>query len=118
KDTHDGSTPAGNSMAATALLRLATLTGRQDLREKAEATLRTFRGQMNDAPHVSGQMLIAADYWLGPVQEFALIGEAGRPGAAGPAARRAGGRCGRSARAFARTRWSPSAPRPTPRPTN
>jgi uncharacterized protein YyaL (SSP411 family) len=31
KDLHDGSTPSGNAMAVTALLRLAALTGRRDL---------------------------------------------------------------------------------------
>ena len=31
KDLHDGSTPRGNAMAVTALLRLAALTGRRDL---------------------------------------------------------------------------------------
>jgi uncharacterized protein YyaL (SSP411 family) len=77
KDTHDGSTPAGNSMAASALLRLASLTGRSDLRAKADETLRAFRGQMKDAPHASGQLLMAADFAAGPVQEFAVVGDAG-----------------------------------------
>src|SRR5262249_32886836 len=44
KDPHDNAIPSGNSMAVTALLRLARLTGRMDLQEKAEATLRLFRG--------------------------------------------------------------------------
>src|SRR5262245_13320941 len=40
KDPHDSSVPSGNSMAVTALLRLARMTGRIDLQEKAEATLK------------------------------------------------------------------------------
>jgi uncharacterized protein YyaL (SSP411 family) len=75
KDPHDNATPSGNSMAVTALLRLAKLTGRKDLLEKAEATLRLFRGLMASAPMAVGQMLAALDFYLGPVQEFAIVGD-------------------------------------------
>jgi uncharacterized protein YyaL (SSP411 family) len=75
KDPHDSSIPSGNAMAATALLRLARLTGRSDLLERALATLRLFRGLLNEAPQASGQMLIAVDFHLGPVQEFAVVGD-------------------------------------------
>jgi uncharacterized protein len=75
KDPHDSSIPSGNSMAVTALLRLAGLTGRSDLREKAETTLRLFQGLMAELPSAAGQMLIALDFYVGPVQEFAIIGE-------------------------------------------
>jgi uncharacterized protein YyaL (SSP411 family) len=75
KDPHDSSIPSGNSMAVTALLRLAKLTGRKDLQERAEATLRLFRGQLAGSPLASGQMLLALDFYLGPVQEFALVGD-------------------------------------------
>jgi uncharacterized protein YyaL (SSP411 family) len=62
-------------MAVTALLRLAKLTGRTDLLEKAEATLRLFRGLMADHPMAAAQMLIALDFHLGPVQEFVVVGD-------------------------------------------
>jgi uncharacterized protein YyaL (SSP411 family) len=75
KDPHDSSIPSGNSMAVTALLRLAKLTGRGDLMEKAEATLRASRGLMDASPTAAGQMLIALDFYLGPVQEFAVVGD-------------------------------------------
>jgi uncharacterized protein YyaL (SSP411 family) len=75
KDPHDSSIPSGNSMAVTALLRLAKLTGRMDLMEKAEATVRLFRSLMTAMPMAAGQMLVAFDFYLGPVQEFALIGD-------------------------------------------
>ena len=45
KDLHDSSIPSGNSMAVTALLRLRHLTGRTDLADKAERTLRAARGR-------------------------------------------------------------------------
>ena len=79
KDPQDGSTPSGNSMAVTALLRLAKLTGRADLHEKAEATLRLFRNLMSSAPSVAGQMLMALDFYLGPVREYAVVGDPAQP---------------------------------------
>jgi uncharacterized protein len=74
KEAHDSSVPSSNAMAATALLRLAKLTGRMDLLEKAEATLRLFGGLMTASPLAAGQMLLALDFWLGPVQEIAVVG--------------------------------------------
>jgi uncharacterized protein YyaL (SSP411 family) len=76
KDMHDGSTPSGNAMAVTALLRLAALTGRRDLAEAAERTLRGYRETMAEHPAASGQMLIALDFYLGPVQQVAIVGPA------------------------------------------
>ena len=74
KDPYDNATPSGNSMAVTGLLRLVKLTGRQDLQEKAEATLQLYRGLMASSPAAVGQMLVAYDFHLGPVQEFAVVG--------------------------------------------
>jgi uncharacterized protein YyaL (SSP411 family) len=76
KDPQDNATPSGNSMAVTALLRLAKLTGRMDLWQKAEATLQLFRGLMAQAPMAAGQMLTALDFYLGPVPELAVVGPA------------------------------------------
>jgi uncharacterized protein YyaL (SSP411 family) len=75
KDSHDSSIPSGNAVAALALLRLAKLTGRQDLFVKGEETLRLFRGLMAASAVAAGQMLVALDFYLGPVQEFAMIGD-------------------------------------------
>jgi uncharacterized protein YyaL (SSP411 family) len=74
KDPHDGSVPSGNSMAATALLRLSHLTGRRDLADKAMRTIQLVRASMEEAPTAFGQMLVALDYQLGPVEEFAIVG--------------------------------------------
>jgi uncharacterized protein YyaL (SSP411 family) len=46
KDPQDSSIPSGNSMAVMGLLRLSRLTGRPELREKGETTLRLFQGLM------------------------------------------------------------------------
>lgn len=76
KDPHDGSIPSGNAMAVTALLRLAKLTGRRDFHERAEKTLRLFAGVLSRQPHAAAQMLIALDFYLGPVREIAVVGNA------------------------------------------
>jgi uncharacterized protein YyaL (SSP411 family) len=75
KDPNDNATPSGNSVAVLALLRLAKLTGRADLMEKATATLRLFHDLLANRPFVAGQMLIALDFYLGPVREFVVVGD-------------------------------------------
>jgi uncharacterized protein YyaL (SSP411 family) len=75
KDLHDSSIPSGNAMAVSGLLRLGKLTGRKDFSEKAEATLRTCAGLMEASPMAAGQMLIALDFHLGPVREFAVVSD-------------------------------------------
>jgi uncharacterized protein len=79
KDVHDGSTPSGNAVAVTVLLRLAKLLDRRDFAAKAEETLRGYRETMAEHPAAAGQMLIALDFYLGPVQEIAIIGKASDP---------------------------------------
>ena len=79
KDLQDGSVPSGNAMAATALLRLSKLTGRTKDAVKAEETLKTYRSLMADTPMGAGQMLVALDFWLGPIDEIAVIGAEDSP---------------------------------------
>jgi uncharacterized protein YyaL (SSP411 family) len=75
KDPQDSSVPSGNGMAVTALLRLAKLTGRTDLQDRAMKTLKLFSGLLIQSPRAAGQMLTGLDFHLGPVQEFAVVGE-------------------------------------------
>jgi uncharacterized protein YyaL (SSP411 family) len=75
RDAQDSSVPSANGMAVTALLRLAKLTGRADLQERALKTLRLFSGVLTGSPRAAGQMLIGLDFHLGPVQEFAVVGD-------------------------------------------
>jgi len=77
KDPHDQATPSGNSLAALGLLRLFHLTGRAEFRDKAEQTLLAFRGLLTSSPMAAGQMLIALDVYLGPVDEIAIVGTPG-----------------------------------------
>jgi uncharacterized protein YyaL (SSP411 family) len=74
KDLHDASVPSGNAMAATALLRLGKLCGKMDYLEAAGRTLAVARNVMERTPTGAGQMLIALDLWLGPVNELVLLG--------------------------------------------
>ena len=60
-------------MAVVALLRLAKLTGRTDLWDKAERTLKLYQGLMASHPQAAGQMLMALNFYLGPVQEIAIV---------------------------------------------
>ena len=76
KEVHDGSTPSGNAVAVTVLLRLAKLCGRRDFAAKAEEVLRGSRAVMEDHPSAAGQMLVALDFYLGPVDEVAVVGPA------------------------------------------
>ncbi len=74
KEPTDNATPSGNAMAATALLRLAALTGRSDLEDHARRALESVRALLEQAPTAAGQSLIALDFLLAPTREFAVIG--------------------------------------------
>jgi uncharacterized protein YyaL (SSP411 family) len=74
KDFHDASVPSGNGMAATALIRLGKITGRADYLQSAERTLVAGMSVMERAPAAAGQLLLALDLWLGPMQELVLVG--------------------------------------------
>lgn len=75
KDSQDGATPSGNSMMATALLKLSCLTSRNDYRDAAEATLSVLNNQLRRAPMSGGQALLAVDHLLSPMLQV-VIGSA------------------------------------------
>ncbi len=74
KDAQDSSTPSGNALAATMLLRLGKLCGRSDYLEAAQRTLQSFTAMMERHPTAAGQMLIALDFYLGPTPEVVVMG--------------------------------------------
>ncbi len=74
KEMHDGSTPAGNSVAVMVLVRLANLLHREDYRIGAMETLQAYRNWMLESPGGAGQLLIALDYYLGPPKQMVLVG--------------------------------------------
>lgn len=79
KDQHDSSTPSGSAVAITGLLRLAELTGNSRWRSEAERGLKSLVGLMEASPMAAGQLLIALDFALGPVQQIAIVGRRGEP---------------------------------------
>ncbi|HEY4232153.1 MAG TPA: thioredoxin domain-containing protein [Lacipirellulaceae bacterium] len=75
KELTDSSTPSGNALAATALLRLGKLLGRAEYLDAAERTLTIAAPIMERVPLAAGQMLLALDLNLGPSFELALVGD-------------------------------------------
>ncbi|MDZ4818586.1 MAG: thioredoxin domain-containing protein [Planctomycetota bacterium] len=75
KDMQDSATPSGNSMAATALLRLGKLTGRTEYLTAAEGAIRAAATLMQRYPSAAGQMLLALDMYLGPTFELVLLAD-------------------------------------------
>ena len=75
KEWQDSSTPSGNALAATALLRLGKLTGRQDYLDAALETLHAAAGLMDRFPTAAAQMLTALELHLGPTPEIVILGD-------------------------------------------
>jgi hypothetical protein len=79
KDDYDGAEPSGNSALALALLRLARITGREELRASAESALRAFAPKMRQAGSALPQMLVARMFSLARPMEIVLAGELDAP---------------------------------------
>ncbi len=76
----DGAIPAGNAVAALALLRLHHLTGDPHYRERAEEILRLFHGAAAENPFGYATYLEALGFWGdGPV-EVVVVGRRDDPG--------------------------------------
>jgi uncharacterized protein YyaL (SSP411 family) len=76
KDDYDGAEPSGNSVATLALLKLAAITGREDLRKPAETTLRLFAHRLQNFPQAMPFMLHAVDFWLEEPRRVVVAGDA------------------------------------------
>jgi len=74
KELTDSSTPSGNALAATVLLRLGRLLGRADYSDAAVKTLAAAATVLERIPTACGQMLMALDRYLGPAYELVLVG--------------------------------------------
>ncbi len=72
KDSQDGATPSGNSMLATALLKLSVLTGRTEFQETSRGILSALESQLRRAPMSGGQALIAVDHLLSPMVDVVI----------------------------------------------
>ena len=74
KPMQDSPTPAGNSTAAAALLRLEALSGRAAFRAKAEETLAAFSGVIEHYGLYAGSYGLALERLLLPATQVAIIG--------------------------------------------
>jgi len=75
KDIMDNATPAGNSVAAEVLLRLAAFTGEEKYRQRAGDYLRSLADIMVQHPQAFGHALGALDFAISQAKEIAIIGE-------------------------------------------
>jgi hypothetical protein len=74
KEFDDHPVPSGNSMLAFVLLRLARLTGDDELERRAVSVFRIAHPILERAPHAVGWMLGALDLHLAAPREIALVG--------------------------------------------
>ncbi|HZC30925.1 MAG TPA: thioredoxin domain-containing protein [Gaiellaceae bacterium] len=77
KTFDDNPTPAGNSMLAFVLLRLARIWGDDELERQAVAAVRLVRDLLPRAPSAFGWALCALDLHLAPPRELAIAGPPG-----------------------------------------
>jgi len=75
KTAYDGAMPAGNAVAALALMRLARLTDNKEYFAQAEKTLTFFNTTAAAAPTALARLLCAADFHDGPPQEIVISGD-------------------------------------------
>ncbi|HEV2277276.1 MAG TPA: thioredoxin domain-containing protein, partial [Acidobacteriaceae bacterium] len=75
KPMQDSPTPAGNSTASAALLRLEALSGREDFRAKAEDTLAAFAGVIHHYGLYGGSYALALERLLLPPIQVVIVGE-------------------------------------------
>jgi uncharacterized protein YyaL (SSP411 family) len=75
KDFTDNAVPSGNAMAATVLVRLGLLTGRQAYLDAAQKTMAASVRLIERYPSATAQTLLALDLLLGPSYELVLAGD-------------------------------------------
>jgi len=76
KTFDDNPTPAGSSMLAFVLVRLARIWGDDELERQAVGALRLVRDLLPRAPSAFGWALCALDLYLSPPRELAIVGGA------------------------------------------
>jgi hypothetical protein len=79
KDDYDGAEPSGNSVATLALLKLAAITGREDFKKPAEATLRLFAHRLQNFPQAMPFMLHALDFQIEEPRRVVIAGDSTSP---------------------------------------
>ena len=114
-DMLDSATPSATGMAATVLVRLAVLTGRERYRQAAERAIAAVAPLAKRSATAASQTLLALDMLLGPIEECVVVadGEAAAADAALQPLRRRF--CPRAVRALRpRASAAPEVGRPRP----
>ena len=75
KDDYDGAEPSGNSVATLSLLKLAAITGREDFRKPAEATLRWGSAKLEKIPQAVPFLLHALEFSLQEPRRVVIAGD-------------------------------------------
>ena len=75
KDDYDGAEPSGNSVATIALLKLAAITGRENFKQPAEATLHLFAARLQSQPAGMACLLQALDFSLEEPRRVVIAGD-------------------------------------------
>jgi hypothetical protein len=66
-------------VSALNLLRLAWITGNEEWRKRAGATIKAFGERLNDYPPILPQMLVAHDFQGSKPRQFVVAGRLGQP---------------------------------------
>ena len=74
KSVHDGALPAGSAVQALNLLRLAELTGRSELQERALEIARSLAALVNRQPRAFAHLLLALDFAHGDPRQVVISG--------------------------------------------
>src|SRR4030042_4085091 len=74
RQIYDGVVPSANSVARLNMLKLARLTGRIDLEERAAEIGRAFSGIIRQMPSAYTQFMTAVDFAIGPSYEVVIAG--------------------------------------------
>ena len=80
KEIYDGAVPSGNSVMLMNLLRMARLTGLQDLEEKASDLAGAFSEEVGGHPRMYTEFLQGLGFALGPAREAVVVGMREAPG--------------------------------------
>jgi len=77
KDGYDGAIPSGNSVMMLNLLRLARITGRPDLEQKAIGVSRAFARNIGQIPSAYSHLMVALEFLAAPPVEIVVAGKPG-----------------------------------------
>ena len=75
KDLYDGATPSANSVAATALLRLAALTGERSYGDRARAVIASMADLLGEHPGAFTHLLAAVAMEVRGISEVVVAGD-------------------------------------------